>query len=96
LDLNTIARKSVSPAKLEVRVIDYLPPWTIMAFDPQKPNGQIFVSLLSYRDINENRVSFRLDAIKDGEWVRVFRDQFENLWETAQPVGILASDELNK
>lgn len=95
LDLSTIARKAVSPAKLEVRVVDYLPSWTIMAFDPQKPNGQIFVSLLSFRDINENRVSFKLDAIKDGEWIRIFRDQFESLWEVAQPVNILEGNGFN-
>ena len=66
-----------------------------MAFDSQKSNGQIFVSLLSFRDVNENRVSFKINAEKDGEWVRVFRDQFEKLWEVAQPAKKLESDERN-
>lgn len=85
-DLSFIARKAPPPAKLEIRVINYLPPWTIMAFDPQLPNGQIFVSLLTFRDANENRPSFRLKSPEDSEWIRIFTDQFKKLWDEAEEV----------
>ncbi|HKZ42533.1 MAG TPA: hypothetical protein VJ044_16340, partial [Candidatus Hodarchaeales archaeon] len=51
--LNSLTRLAVPPAKLEIRVVDYLPPWTMVAFDPYLPKGQIFVSLLPFRNTDE-------------------------------------------
>jgi hypothetical protein len=90
-DLSILASKVTLPAKLEIRVVNYLPPWTIMAFDPQLPNGQIFVSLLTFRNANENRPSFRLKSPNDSEWIRIFAEQFDELWKEAEPVDSIQS-----
>lgn len=90
LDLNTIAQNATPPAKLEVRVTDYLPAWTIMAFDPHLPNGQMFVSLLTFRTPGENRPSFKLNS-KDSEWFHIFTEQFEALWKEAEAVSLSES-----
>ena len=90
-DLNIIAQKATPPAKLEVRVTDYLPAWTIMAFDPHLPNGQMFVSLLTFRTPGENRPSFKLNSTKDSEWFHIFTEQFEALWKEAEAVSLSES-----
>jgi hypothetical protein len=88
-DLSILASKAISPARLEIRVIDYLPPWTIMAFDPRLPNGQVFVSLMTFRSANENRPTFRLKSPNDGEWVRIIIDQFDELWKEAEAIDLV-------
>ena len=52
-----------------------------MAFDPQSPNGQVFVSLLTFHSANENRPSFRLKSPYDDEWIRILTEQFDELWK---------------
>jgi len=90
-DLSILASKAISPAKLEIRVVNYLPPWTIMAFDPYLPNGQVFVSLVTFRGANENRPSFRLKSPNDNEWIRIIIDQFDELWKEAEVIDIVQS-----
>jgi len=84
--LSDLASTATPPAKLEIRIVNYLPPWTIVAFDPQRPTGQMFVSLLTFRGTNETRPSFKLKSREDNEWVQAFQEQFETLWQEAEPV----------
>jgi hypothetical protein len=90
-DLRALAKKATEPANLEVRFVDYLPPWTMVAFDPHLPNGQMFVSLVPFRSPNENRPTFKLKAVRDKEWIRIFREQFDKLWTEAEPVDLSES-----
>jgi hypothetical protein len=83
--LTRIAEAAVKPATLEIRVVDYLPPWTLVAFDPSKKKGKMFISILPFRHRIRDRPTFRLDAEKHGYWMRTFTEQFEKLWEEAEP-----------
>ena len=59
-----------------------------MSFDPHLPTGQVFVSLLPFRRSSEDRPSFRLKSPKDNDWIHLFKEQFEALWEEAEPVNL--------
>jgi hypothetical protein len=72
--------------KLEVREVDYLPPWTIIASDYHLPTGKMFVRLMSFRIPNETRPTFELDARADNDWYKFFCQQFEMVWSEAEPV----------
>jgi len=86
--LNSLTRLAVPPAKLEIRVVDYLPPWTMVAFDPYLPKGQIFVSLLPFRNTDEVRPSFIVSSSDNGEWLHVFQEQFQTLWQESEPINL--------
>ena len=72
--------------KIEVREVDYLPPWTIIATDYHLPAGKMYVRLMSFRLPNENRPTFELDALADNDWYKIFCQQFETIWAEAEPV----------
>lgn len=74
--------------KIEVREIDYLPPWTIIATDHHLPTGKMFVRLMSFRTPNETRPTFELDGLTDNDWHKFFCQQFEMVWAEAEPVDL--------
>jgi hypothetical protein len=77
-----------SSGKIEVREVDYLPPYTIIATDYHLPTGKMYVRLMSFRTPNETRPTFELDALKDNDWYKFFCQQFELVWDTAKPVNL--------
>jgi hypothetical protein len=82
--------------KLEVRVIDYLPPYTIIALDPDLPSGQMFVRLNNYDTPNEKRPTFDLVKKQDGDWFEFFRNQFEKVWKDAHIYEFTDTDTIPK
>lgn len=81
-------RNSASQGKVEARVVNYLPPWTIIAINPHSPNGDMYVHLTPFRVPNEVRPSFHLSAKDDEKWFSFFLEQFEKVWEVAEPVNL--------
>jgi hypothetical protein len=79
---------STSIGKVEVRVVDYLAPWTIIAIDPLLQTGKMFVHLTPFRVPNEVRPSFELAFKEDTEWFNFFVEQFESVWSVAEPVNL--------
>ena len=86
--LQNIARQRLG-GKLEIRVIDYLAPWTMYAFDPHLPDGQMIVRLTPFRAIGRKRPSIRLSAKVDNKWFQYFSSQFESVWEEAELVSMV-------
>lgn len=78
--------KKTSSGKLEIRCINYLPYCTAVGFDPHLRNGQIFVRLLTFKMHNEARPNFVLTSQDDNYWFSFFAEQFESVWNEAQPV----------
>ena len=83
--LADIATKSTS-GKLEYRVIDYLAPYTMYAFDPHLPSGQIIGRLSTLRVPNAKRPIFKLTRQNDHEWFDFHVEQFEAAWQAACPL----------
>lgn len=85
--LNTIG-KTVPHGSLEVKTVNYLPPYTIVAIDPELPQGLMFVRLLPFRTANDNRPVFKLTRKDDPEWFEYFVKQFLSVWEAAESTDV--------
>ena len=73
---------------LEVRVINYLPPWTMIATEPDSSDGFMSVRLLPYRILNDKRPLFTLRREKDNYWFQYFLYQFEAVWEEGKEIDL--------
>ncbi|MEK6325828.1 MAG: DUF4062 domain-containing protein [Acidobacteriota bacterium] len=77
--LRTISRKPAQ-GSLEVRAIDYLPPYTVVAYDIDQPSGKLFVWLGSIGIPNSERPMFSLVRSVDPVWFDFFVNQFSLTW----------------
>jgi hypothetical protein len=69
---------------LEVRVADYLAPYTLYAYDPEAPQGRLECRLGSFRGRHDFRPTFSVDAAGDPDWFDYFYDQFKQVWSAAR------------
>jgi hypothetical protein len=74
---------------LEVRVVDYLAPYTLYAYDPDGAKGVLDIRLPNFRGSHWVRPTFRVSRERDGDWFEHFRAQFADLWEAGEPYGEL-------
>lgn len=74
---------------LEVRAIDYLPPWTVIATNPRRGDGRMFVLLAAFRVDDAERPSFELKAGEDSKWFNFFVGQFDAAWQASDPVNLV-------
>jgi len=70
--------------KLEVRLIDYLPAWTLILINPRKDDGVIYVELATYRSHSRKHPGFLVKCCSDASLFYQFRDEFEQMWNDAQ------------
>ena len=77
-----------SQKNLEVRVIDYLPPWTLIAIDPHESGGYMWLRLTTFRVPNDKRPGFELKRKLDNKWFPFFLEQFEAIWQEAEIVDL--------
>jgi len=91
--LASIAHASGEPDKIEVRFLDYLPAWGLIAIDPHLKAGYISVRLNAFRIPTETCPRFELNASTDIKWFGFFANQLELLWEEAIPTNLLQHSE---
>lgn len=84
-NLSTLASLAsrTPPGKLERKVIDYLGPYTMVAFDEELETGRMFVWLATLGVPNTNRPMFELSKTNDLGWFTFFADQFRLTWNKA-------------
>jgi hypothetical protein len=73
------------PGTLEVRFVDYVPPYMIYAFDPDEPDGSLMVRLAGF-DAESVRPTFWMSRRSDDQWCTYFMADFEKVWDTATPM----------
>jgi hypothetical protein len=77
-------------ARLEVRQLDYLPPYTLYAYDPHSLSGRMEIRLGGLSVVHDKRPGFTLTP-RDGVWYQHFKDQFNAAWDsTAANVAVLS------
>jgi len=76
-------QKSSTVGKLEVRVVDYFPPYRIIAIDPHLPTGRMIVRMTSPTRYRDGAPVFELTRAKDEKWFDYFATQFEYIWANA-------------
>jgi hypothetical protein len=74
------------PGSLDVRTSDYIAPYTLVAIDPDLPNGSMVVWLAYFRTPNAMRPMFELLRQRDDKWFDYFMKQFELVWSEADPI----------
>ncbi len=76
--------KQTSKKSIEIKVFDYLPPFSIIAVDPHLPRGKMFVRIASYQMDRSKVPWFELEKKIDKNWFEVFSEQFETVWNNAE------------
>lgn len=84
-DISHIASQNFTKGKLEIRVIDYLAPYTLYVFDVDQPTGWAQSRLSSLHGVHTNRPTYRLTKKKDAVWYDYHVEQFEIAWKLADP-----------
>jgi hypothetical protein len=89
--LASVQSKVSGSGTLEIRVTDYLPPYSMYAFDPDGEQGIMELAMTFFRHRQTDmRPIFRLHQNTDADWYGYFRSQFAAVWEQAttweQPV----------
>lgn len=87
-DLAYVGFSSNAVDRIQVRVIDFLPPYTIIAVNPSSSNGKISVLLASIRTATEKTPSFQIEAEKDRNSFDFFIDQFNKAWNEGEVVDL--------
>lgn len=89
--LDRLSRKATS-GKLEYRVVDFLPPYTIIVIDPDLPSGKMYVRLSSFRTPNKERPTLEIAKRDDNEWFQFFVNQFELMWAASEKYEVTSNN----
>jgi hypothetical protein len=74
---------------LEVRLIDYLAPYTLYAYDPGLDTGMMQMRLGSFHGKHHLRPTFQVDRSHDEAWFDYFYEQFVSMWNAADPYDLI-------
>lgn len=73
------------PGRLEVRLLDFVPSFGLIAVDGDDRDGRIQVDVYSHR-FGVPEPSLPLRADRDRDWYQHFLVEFEQLWSTGRPL----------
>jgi hypothetical protein len=79
-------RAAAGPGRLQIRLLDFVPAFGMVALDPELPHGQIHVDVYSHRSGNPEP-TLPLYANRDPHWLRHFVAEFNEIWATGHPYG---------
>lgn len=77
-----------NPGDIQVRLIDFVPPFRLYIFPKVEGDGVSYVEIYSYRASLGSVPKFRISRQKNPEWYEYFVDQFETMWQDAEVVNI--------
>lgn len=91
LELLSIWKSNIPDANLQVKLLDYLPPYGITIIDPRSETSDAFclVRLYTFRTPTSTAPTIKPDPIHETYWFDFFRVQFETIWEFAEPYELL-------
>ncbi|NWG07749.1 MAG: hypothetical protein HXY35_13815 [Chloroflexi bacterium] len=78
-------RLQIAKGKLNLRVIDFLPPQTLVIVNGNSKNGVMFVELGAFQSSKRNRPTFFLQKDKNSTLFSFYMNEFEAMWEDAKP-----------
>ncbi|PZV09164.1 MAG: hypothetical protein DCF22_18965 [Leptolyngbya sp.] len=77
-----------SKGNVELKFIDEQPHFNIIAIDPEKETGIIFIEITSQRWVSGSRPRFELTPRRDQYWFSYFKAQFDKIWEDSKVVSL--------
>lgn len=75
---------AAGPGRLEVRRLDFVPAFGLVALDPELPHGQTQVDIYSHRS-GIPEPTLPLHADRDMRWIRHFVSEFDRVWAMGVP-----------
>jgi hypothetical protein len=86
LELLALWRSEMPGADVQVRLIDYLPPFgiTIMHPSDNSADAGCLVRLFTFRSSTSMAPAFTLNSNRTPEWFAFFSEQFEKMWEAGE------------
>lgn len=77
--------REISKEEIDIRVIDYLPAWTLVIINPTKLDDHsiIYIELATYRAKYNGRPVFKVTP-QDGEYFTMFLNEFNEMWKDAK------------
>jgi hypothetical protein len=72
------------PGSLQVRLLDFVPAFGLIAIDPEMPHGQVQVDIYSHRS-GTPEPALPLYADRDARWFRHFVAEFDRVWAAGLP-----------
>lgn len=84
MDLLRALAAAPGPGRLEIRLLDFVPAFGLVAVDPGDPGGRLHVDLYSHR-FGVGEPALPLRAGRDHDWYGHFRREFDHLWSAARP-----------
>jgi hypothetical protein len=83
--LDDLAERAASgPGRLEVRLLDFVPAFGLVAVDAGTPHGQVRVDIYSHR-CGTPEPMLPLHADRDVRWFRHFVAEFDRVWAAGRP-----------
>jgi hypothetical protein len=72
------------PGRIEVRLLDFVPAFGILAVDRHRPDGRLHVDIYSHT-FDGSEAALTLQADRDHTWYRHFLAELDQIWGSAQP-----------
>jgi hypothetical protein len=80
---NLFLKSKETKGRLEIRFLDFLPPFGGIFIDPEDINGIIYMWFYTYKIRNQTKPKVILHAM-DGQWYQLFKEEIFALWENAR------------
>ncbi len=78
------ARAAAGPGSLQVRLLDFVPAFGMVAVDADAPHGELHVDIYSHR-AGVLEPTLPLYADRDTRWFRHFAGEFDRIWAAGHP-----------
>jgi len=75
---------AAGPGRLQVRLLDFVPAFGLVAVDAEAPHGQVRVDIYSHR-CGAPEPTLPLYADRDVRWFRHFVAEFDRVWAAGRP-----------
>ena len=72
------------PDQIELKVCDFVPPFSLLILDPKKEHGSIQVELYTLAVPTRDRPEFTVQAALERYWYNFFLNQFTQMWEQSK------------
>lgn len=83
-----ISRSASNPGNVQVRLLDFVPPFRLYIFPKVEGDGVLYVEIYSYRAPLGSVPKFRISKQENPEWYGYFVNQFESMWKDAEAVDV--------
>lgn len=83
-----ISRSARNAGNIQLRLMDFVPPFRIYIFPKLEGDGVLYVEIYSYKAPFGSVPKFRISKQENPEWYGYFANQFEAMWKDAEVVNL--------